>query len=236
MRLRWSIIIACILILGSLIVYPELGWRVRAYFEGRAAPDETLTDLQIENELLRAELDQAAENVTPKPVKDAIRAAVYARYPFGFRGQILIARGARDGVQEGQAVVAPLSTAQWTTDGLLIGKVAQVFSDTALVITLRDPSWRSAVRVGPDGAEALLVGGLGSKLAYIPKDALVLPGDSVVNADPILPYGLAIGEVEEVQPAGDQIFQEATITLRTDTLPLRSVLVIPGHEIPSRDK
>lgn len=194
--------------------------RERLYF---SAPPTTVAEILAENQALRAELAELEEVKRAWgeeiDIKTALPAGIYSRYPLNFGNQILVAAGEKRGVFSGQAVVA--------AGNVLIGKVEKVFSETATVRTVFDPAFQIAVRIGKDGSEALFAGGVEPRLTFIPRQAVVAPGDIVYAVDPSLPYGLAVGEVKEVHFLEDELFQEATLRFAYDLNRLRVVFLLP---------
>lgn len=107
-----------------------------------------------------------------------------------FRKSVLLNVGARDGIQDGWAVM----------DGLgLAGRIAGVGERSARVILLTDVNSRVPVVVQPSGQRALITGdntGL-PLLDFVENPNDVRPGDRVVSSDDggVFPAGLLVGEV-----------------------------------------
>lgn len=235
MRYRITIIILAVLILGLIVFEPAWGWQLARLFAGTSsdsalAPNESL---RVENETLKAEVallssikEQLAANIP-----EAINAPVYARYPFNFKSEILLAAGAKNGVAAGQPVLVTLAGNDANANrGVLLGTVTRVFPESALVRTVFDPSFQVSVRIGKEGARALFSGGLEPKVTLIPKSAKIITGDSVVSVDSAFPMGVSVGALLEVRLAPDHTSQEATVILPYDLADIRIVRIITNHD------
>lgn len=188
----------------------------------QSSPAADYGALLAENQALQAEVAalQETKNVLEEisGARDVIPAAVYSRYPLNFKSQILINVGEGVGILVGQAAILP--------ENILIGRVREVFPDSASVQTVFDPGFQAAVRVGDKGIEALLIGGGEPKVTLIPKDAEVRMGDVVYVADSGFPYGLAVGEVEGISLKEEELLGEATLRFAYDLNRLHAVLLI----------
>lgn len=107
-----------------------------------------------------------------------------------FRKSVLLNVGARDGVQDGWAVM----------DGLgLAGRISGVGHRSARVVLLNDTNSRVPVVIQPSGQRAILAGDNSALpiLDFIENPDEVRPGDRVVSSDDggVFPAGLLVGEV-----------------------------------------
>lgn len=107
-----------------------------------------------------------------------------------FRKSVLLNVGARDGVQDGWAVM----------DGLgLAGRIAGVGNRTARVVLLTDTASAVPVVVQPSGQRAMLIGDNSSYpvLEFVETPDDLRPGDRVISSDDggVFPAGLLVGEV-----------------------------------------
>jgi cell shape-determining protein MreC len=180
------------------------------------------SELLAENQALKAEIAlyrEIKQVLGESRTSGALPAVVYSRYPLNFKSQILVNVGEDAGVGVGRAAILP--------GGVLIGRVEKVFSNSSLIQTLFDPDFQAAVRIGDAGVEALFKGSSEPKLTLIPRGAKVNPGDIVYLADPGFPYGLAVGEVEQIYFSQESLFQEATLKFAYDLNALRAVLILP---------
>lgn len=136
---------------------------------------------------------------------------------------VIIDRGTNDGVVQGSAVVIG--------DGYLFGTIASVRASESTVRLIEDP--RSAITATIYGAQktiGLVVGNEGAVLSlqYIPQDARIAVGDSVVTSGlgGNIPEGLLIGIVETVTTEESAPFVTATVAPVHDPRAWNVVLVI----------
>lgn len=129
-------------------------------------------------------------NVKLDPKLSYFSATVLADSGSGFRQNILINVGRKDGVKNGWA----------TTDGLgLVGRITGVGKETSLVMLLTDTSSKIAVSIQPSGEKAI-VHGDNSKfptIELIEKEDLVKAGDRIFTSGDgeVFPKGLLVGNV-----------------------------------------
>ena len=151
-----------------------------------------LTALERDNRRLRRLLELQQDNA------GRLRAPVIARDPGGWWQQLLLGKGALQGIRPGQAVLGP---------GGLVGRVASVTPTTARVTLLTDPSSRVGVWVARSQSHGLLSGvGAGRPLLrFLEKDPQVRPGDVVVTspASTLVPPNLPVGVVQRVEIGAD---------------------------------
>lgn len=107
-----------------------------------------------------------------------------------FRKSVLLNVGARDGVQDGWAVM----------DGLgLAGRIAGVGQRTSRVVLLTDTASAVPVTVQPSGQRAMLIGDNSPypMLEFVETPDDLRPGDRVISSDDggVFPAGLLVGEV-----------------------------------------
>jgi len=199
--------------LALMLWAPQAGWFLRGFILG---DNGNLNEIVVQNQSLRAELDTLSylKGATGHLPRAYIPAMVYARYPGNAKNEILIAAGESQGVQVGQAVVIlPFgATSTENNNPLLIGKVTEVSTDMAVVKTIFDAEWKSAVRIGSTGKEALLLGGNNPQLTLIEKKTSnIKESDIITNTSPDFPYGLIIGEIANVGLSADRLYEEASV-------------------------
>jgi len=171
---------------------------------------EKISELEKENESLRAQVFQAV-------VQDTEKIKVYSSYPFNSRKDISIAGGENMGFKEGEAL---------TLDNkVLIGQIKEVLPSVSIAKTIYDPEWEIAVRIGLGEIDGLFKGGLNPKIDFIKSTAEIKEGDIVVTASPDLPYGLEIGSIKTVQEIPGAPFKEAKVELKIQLNELRDVSV-----------
>lgn len=219
--MKKNILVPAILItiLALLIFFvPSYGYKLQRLFSDRGG-ETSENDLALENQNLKAEL-AVLENIKrqlPDRLTGYIPAIVYSRYPFSVKNEFLVNVGKNAGVSENKAVVFA---------GMLIGKVEKVFEDTALVQTIFDSRLEFPVRIGSrdqqyarlaeGGVEALFSGGSLPLVALIQLKSEVQKGDIVYSVSENFPYGLPLGEIEEIKISADRLFQEATLRFTYD--------------------
>ena len=202
-----------------------MGWRtsnilVQGFWD--SAYEGGSNALVLENENLRARIAllNDIESQLPDYHEGDIRAMVYASYPFNLKNEILISAGREQGVEMGMAVLIE--------DRVLLGRVDEVFKNTALAKTILDNRWRSSARIGEDGIQGLLVGGSKPKLTFVSREVAVDLGDVIYSADSEFPYGLVLGEVLNVSLSRDKLFQEVDLGIGYDLGHVRTVVIIDG--------
>lgn len=233
MRSHFFYIIPCIIVFAVLFIFPAPITHLQAFLRSRAASgaDSRTRALEIENQILRGQLTrfESVKDSLPNPGADLISAFAYSRFPFNFKNEITITAGTDDGVGVGAGVLLPRPGDQSKTNAasnaILLGIVSSAGPHSCVVTTIFDSRWKSEVRVGSSGIQALLAGGLEPKLSFIPKTASVAPGDQIYSTDARFHYGLIIGEVREVFPARDSTFQEATVKFVYDPASVEMVSV-----------
>lgn len=234
MRERWVIVLLGVGIALLLLVKPSLSSRVRSWFEA-----DTSWEKISEKQLLLENVAQKSELITLEEIRrvfshgdlHAIPALVYSRYPFNLKQELVITAGSAQGVRAGDAVVIPVdaSSSVHTARVILVGKISTVLRDAAVVETVFDQRFQTAVRIGHDGTESLLVGGVTPRLTLIAKHASVNENDAVLVAAPELPYGIAVGTAKDIHLQKDELFEEASLETQYDINGVKSVLVLQGN-------
>lgn len=122
-----------------------------------------------------------------------------------YRHQILINKGKRDGVYQGQALVDAYG---------VLGQVIRVHKDSAVALLITDPDNGIPVEVNRSGLQTVALGrgdGQTLSLPFLPDNADVHVGDLLVTSGlgGRYPAGYPVGRVRELKhPAGDS-FMEA---------------------------
>jgi rod shape-determining protein MreC len=211
--------IAAIAVLVFLIFFaPAFGWKIRQFLSPVPASHADDQNLTAENEALKAqlaELQLVSTQLPSQPAND-IRAMVYSRYPFNFKNEFLVNAGTDQGVRQGAAVIF---------QGVLIGKVEQTSSETAVVETVFDNDIKIPVRIGSSGYDGLLQGGAYPTVGSITNDASLTTGDIVYSAAQGLPYDLPIGTVAATSTSADSLFQTATLNFSYDLNNIETVFI-----------
>lgn len=147
-----------------------------------------------------------------------IAASVYSRYPFNLKNEILIAAGANAGIKVGDVALY---------EGSLLGSVEKVSGNSALIETIFDNRFKTPVRIGSAGTDALLVGGPEPQLTLIPRTATVAQNDQVYAAGEAFPYGTAVGALQDLKSSSDNIYRSAALRVFYNPAAMTSVTVIP---------
>lgn len=136
---------------------------------------------------------------------------------------LTISAGSNQGLVYGQAVVV--------NNGIMVGKVLSVNSDSAVVRLVIDSASKVAVRTGEEKiVSGVLSGslGLGMNLSYIPQSQDLKKNDLVYTTDsnPGIPGGLVVGRIGEVRASAEDLFKQATVEpiIDLDTLSVLSVI------------
>ncbi|TVP70592.1 MAG: rod shape-determining protein MreC [Rhodobacteraceae bacterium] len=192
-------------------VVPSFDWAMRPVARAAAMAENFRSYARIieQNQELRRELQQMRSwreaalqleqrnaqlldlnQVRLDPQLTHVTGVVMADSGSPFRKSVLLNVGARDGVQDGWAVM----------DGLgLAGRIAGVGQRTARVVLLTDTASAVPVIVQPSGQRAMLIGDNSPYpvLEFVESPDDLRPGDRVVSSDDggVFPAGLLVGEV-----------------------------------------
>ncbi len=197
-----------------------------------------IENAQLQNKLDKAELSSLETDELRKllslkeayPEMEFEAAQVIARDPSNWYNTFVIDKGAVDGIATNQPVVSE--------DKTLVGRISEVGTTWARVITLNDPGHSAGAEVVRSGEYGIVdgdstVSGNGTfKLSFISKNANIIVGDRIVTSGlgGIYPRGLTIGKVLEIRPDLQGISQYAVITPEANIEKLRTVLVMMNKE------
>jgi len=196
-------------------VVPSFDWVMRPVARGVAMAENFRSYARIieQNQELRRELQQMRawreaalqleqrnaqlldlNQVRLDPQLTHVTGVVMADSGSPFRKSVLLNVGARDGVQDGWAVM----------DGLgLAGRIAGVGERTARVVLLNDTTSALPVVIQPSGQRAMLMGDASPfpLLEFIEQPDELRPGDRVISSDDggVFPAGLLVGEVVQTR-------------------------------------
>jgi rod shape-determining protein MreC len=136
---------------------------------------------------------------------------------------LLINAGSNSGVNFGQAVVV--------NNGIMVGKISAVNSDSAVLRLVIDNGSKIAVRVGDEqSVSGVLSGsfGLGMSLSFIPQSQEIKKNDLVYTSDlnPDIPPGLVVGRIGEIKAEAEELFKVATVDPIVDLSTLTVVAII----------
>lgn len=192
-------------------VVPSFDWAMRPVARGMALAENFRSYARIveQNQELRRELQQMRawreaalqleqrnaqlldlNQVRLDPQLTHVTGVVMADSGSPFRKSVLLNVGARDGVQDGWAVM----------DGLgLAGRIAGVGQRTSRVVLLTDTASAVPVVIQPSGQRAMLIGDNSAFpiLEFIESPDDLRPGDRVISSDDggVFPAGILVGEV-----------------------------------------
>lgn len=182
---------------------------------------QSFAELRLENEGLRRELADL-RNRWQIATTSFTRAAVFSRYPFNDQQNIIIDIGSRAGAKIGLPVLV--------SENCLLGKIVRVRTDASEVQTIFSPEWRSAVRFGKNGPEAVLSGGSPPVLDFIPAEAVIRPNEEIFSVSPDLPSNLFIGRTVRIIVQPQNSFRRAEIETDYDLNQIREVLLTLDYE------
>jgi rod shape-determining protein MreC len=122
-----------------------------------------------------------------------------------YRQQVVLNKGARDGVYQGQALV--------DAQGVL-GQVIRVNPTTSTALLLTDPNHAIPVEINRTGLQTFALGrgdGQSLSLPYLPGNADVQVGDLLVSSSlgGRFPAGYAVGQIQELKHQQGELFMEA---------------------------
>ena len=116
-------------------------------------------------------------------------------------------------------------------EGVLAGKVVKVENDISIVRLISDSLYKvSAMIINKDNSLGTVEGGYGLslRLKFIPRNEVVMVGDSVVTGglETDCPRGLLIGSVAVIENEAYKPFQQAVLTPAADLSRLTVVTVL----------
>jgi rod shape-determining protein MreC len=181
------------------------------------AQNNRFKDAEKENQTLRKELDLA-----PRSKFDLEASFIIAQDPQGLGNYFLIDKGESSGVKTGMAAIV--------SDGILVGQVTEVFSSSAKITLITDPSSAVNAEVQSSGAKGIVNGeyGLGLQMKMISQTEVLSEGDTVIvsGLGGKLPRGLTIGKIGQIGQSPDKLFQTASVVPAIDVSDLRTVFII----------
>lgn len=121
---------------------------------------------------------------------------------------IIIDQGRNGGIEVGELVV--------NSDGVVVGKIAQLKDNIAEVYLLNNKKCKVATMVlGKEQTAGISEGELGLtiRMGFIPQDEEINVGDTIVTSglEANVPRGLVIGKVIEVERESNELWQSARI-------------------------
>ena len=195
------------------------------------APDvlPSLADLQIENALLREEINQFrdANDWERRIPWESKLVRVVGRDPFNWWRRIKINLGSNKGIRFNQPVIS--------AKGNLVGRVSEVGPLTSWVVLAGDPNCRFSALI----KESRSQGGIVSprqyssdprvvELTYLPNDVELRPGQAVVTSGlgGGFPKEIPVGLVVDSWISKDGLYMEARVKLHANLNQLEIVRVL----------
>jgi rod shape-determining protein MreC len=189
--------------------------------------EKTVAEMQVEIVRLREierdyyRLSGLVNYTTQHPDENVVTANVVSRDTSSYLRWIIINRGARDGVKEGNPVISDLG---------LVGRVEKVAANLAWVRLANDPASLINARTQENRAEGIVSGLLqgGMRMDKIPQTQVMDVGDLVLTSGlgGIFPADIVIGQVSSVRKPPAELFQTAEIRPTVDYNNLDIVTVI----------
>ncbi len=140
---------------------------------------------------------------------------------------LIVNRGKKDGVQEGNAVII--------SQGVLIGKIAKVEEESSLVRLLNDNQSKVAATIlNHEKSLGVIEGGYGIsvRMAFIPQQEDIRVGDLIVTSglEQGMPRGLLIGNVVVVEKEAYEPFQRAILSPAVSLSSISFVSIVTGNK------
>jgi rod shape-determining protein MreC len=188
-----------------------------------------LADLQIQNALLREEINQFrdANDWERRIPWESKLVRVVGRDPFNWWRRIKINLGSNKGIRFNQPVIS--------SKGNLVGRVSEVGPLTSWVVLAGDPNCRFSALI----KESRSQGGIVSprqyssdprvvELTYLPNDVELRPGQAVVTSGlgGGFPKEIPVGLVVDSWISKDGLYTEARVKLHANLNQLETVRVL----------
>ena len=190
--------------------------------------NEEVKRLTIENAQLKSSLEEKIsalnqKNYLASSSLEGISAKVIGKNPEPNLQAIILDKGSNDGVRENLPLI--------TENGILVGKISKVRSNSSEAIMINDSRSRIAALIQNDSkTQGVVVGqhGLSLTMELIAKNEPVKEGDLVVTSglEPTIPRGLVIGKINRIFSEANSSFQTAGIQplVRVDSLIIVTIL------------
>jgi len=190
-----------------------------------------LYELRIQqNETLQEELArlEGMLGLTPEVGYRYAVARVARRDMSAWWQRLIIRKGHLDGIPEGAAVVF---------EGGVVGRIAEVHAYTSVVELVSSPSFRMAANILGDERPVTYQGDINAPMRPpagtvrdVPPDIHVPPGEALELVSSrlggVFPPGLYIGEIRQLAPGSDGLFQRGQVYLHPRLQSLMEVAVL----------
>jgi len=183
------------------------GWHNYVYLRGVRRENRELRaqldQMKLEQVRLREDAEMARRIQSLLAFKEQHIDSTVAAQVIGTSGSdqsrvLYIDKGSSDGIRLDMAVITPNG---------IVGKVVQVFPDSAQVLPINDQLSGVGVALKTTRLQGILRGAANgtTTVQYVMADERVVPGEEVVTSggDRIFPKGLPVGKVAEVTPGKD---------------------------------
>jgi rod shape-determining protein MreC len=198
--------------------------RLKGELQRSEALGDHCRELQLANERLR----QLLHFRTTVGGGGMVAAEVIGRDPSAWSRTLIIDKGSRDGLSQGQPAVVP--------DGVA-GQVVEVAAHYAKVLLITDPNNAVDALVQRSRARGIVKGGEGGSclLDYAMRKDEIRVGDTIVTSglDGVYPKGLRVGSVTSVSRRHSGMFQDVVVSPFVDFEKIEEVLVIPDRPAPA---
>ena len=185
------------------------------------AENAILRDMKRENAVLRDQLQLA-----PRNKFDLLSATIISQDAYSSGSWIMVDKGSSDGIRQGMPVIV--------SDGILVGKVDEVFPGTSKVVLITNPQSVVTATDSETEARGIVRGehGLGLVFDMILQTDVIKTGDEVVTsgASGDVPRGLLVGKIQEVSPSEDRLFQQAIVSPAARFSKLEVVFIIKSPQ------
>lgn len=176
-----------------------------------------LKQVEKENVMLREQLE-----LLPRGKFSLIGGFVIGQDPQGSESWIIFDKGQKDGVLPDMAVIV--------SNGILVGKVAEVYASSSKINLLSNPNNFINVVDVETGAKGIARGeyGLGLVMDMVTQSEALNIGDTIITSGlgGNIPRGLLVGKVKEVKISDDRLFQKAVVVSRIKFTQLETVFVV----------
>lgn len=181
---------------------------------------QRLIELESQNQELRELINEAQAQPG-----EGVVAPVIGRSADHWWHQLALGRGAQDGIEMGDVVIAP---------GGLVGRIVEVTSNTSRVLLISDPSSRAGITVSRSRSMGYMRGQSADRavIEFFEKVPDVRRGDvvSTSSLSQLYPDGVPIGRIESVN-LNKSPAPEAVITLTAPISSLEWVIVQPNPKV-----
>lgn len=179
---------------------------LKSLVEKQLSTDALVRSLQAENDSLRK-----ANGLSDRLRRDLIPAGIFdvSLTPGGHHA--LINKGKDDGLREGQVVIS--------MEGILIGRISALFSSSSKVMLVTHPDFSVTVKVLDGLSSGIARGALseGIDLDLITQSDEITEGNILVTTgNDLLPAGLIVGTVRNVQNNDTQLFKKVKVNPAMD--------------------